>query len=84
MSTIEAYLRSCHELSRFCSRNGWIDNSSLRYTIVWQNENEVHVNIEFDEMLMEGAGCLAERVCCCGQMRLLLDRFGRVLRSDIL
>ena len=84
MSKIDIYLKSCRELSRFCSGNGWIDNSSLRYTIIWQNENEVLVNIEFNELLMEGAGSLAEKVYCSGQMRLLLDRFGRVLRSDIL
>jgi len=84
MSAIEAYLKSCRELVRFCSQSGWIDNDSLHYAIVWQNEDEVLVEIEFDELLMQGTGGSADRVSCFGQMRLLLDRFGRVVQADIL
>lgn len=84
MSTIETYLKSCHELSRFCSQNGWIDNESLRYIVIWETVNEVCIDIVFDELLMEGAGNLAGKVSCRGQMRLLLDPTGKIARAEIL
>jgi hypothetical protein len=27
--SVEAYLRSCRELNKLCSQNGWIDNDTL-------------------------------------------------------
>jgi hypothetical protein len=56
----------------------------MHYAVAWQGDNEVLVDIEFDELLMEGTGYLAERVPCFGQMRLFLDRQGRVIRCEIL
>jgi hypothetical protein len=84
MSAIECYLKSCRELVRFCSRNGWIDSASLHYSIAWEDDNAALVEIEFDELLMEGSGRQPARVACCGQMRLFLDRHGRVVSSEIL
>jgi len=84
MSPIETYLKSCCELSRFCSSKGWIDNKSLHYAICWENDEEVLVDITFDELLMEGAGSLAGRISCSGQMRLYLDSYGQVIRAEIL
>lgn len=84
MSAIEYYLKSCRELVRFCARNGWIDNTSLHYTVAWEGDSRVRVDVEFDELLMEGTGQLIERVPCCGQLRLFLDPYGQVIRSEIL
>ncbi len=84
MSTIEAYLKCCRELSRFCSQNGWIDNDSLHFSVIWESDDEVLVDVKFDELLMEGAGCLAGRVSCFGQLRLYLDPDGKVVRAEIL
>ncbi|MDH3899601.1 MAG: hypothetical protein OEU51_00980 [Gammaproteobacteria bacterium] len=84
MSAIETYLKSCRELSRFCSQNGWIDNNSLHYAVTWENDNEVLVDIEFSELLMEGGGSLAGKVSCFGRMRLFLDKYGQVIRCEIL
>ncbi len=84
MSAIESYLKSCCDLARFCSRSGWIDNASLHYAVAWEGDNEARVDIQFDELLMEGSGRQPVRVTCFGQMRLFLDRYGRVIRSEIL
>jgi len=84
MSTIETYLKSCRELSRFCSQNGWIDSESLHYALTWVNDNEILVDIGFDELLMEGSENLVGRVSCFGQMRLFLDKYGQVVSSEIL
>ena len=84
MSKIEHHLKSCPELSRFCSRSGCIDGNSLRYTVIMENSHEIVVNIEFDELLMEGSGSLAGRVRCFGQLHLFLDQYGRVIRTEVL
>ena len=84
MSIIEHYLKSCRELTRFCSRNGWIDNDSLRYTVIVETTNEIFVEVEFDELLMEGPGSSSRRVSCCGQLHLHLDRYGRIMRAEVL
>ncbi len=84
MSLIDSYLRSCSELRRFCSRNGWIDNDSLRYTILMETSDGVIVEIEFDELLLESPDSAATRVGCCGQLHLHTDRFGQILRVEAL
>ena len=83
MHDVEKYLLTCRELCRFCSQNGWIDNDTLRFEILQQDKHFVLVNVEFEELLMEGAGCLAGRVSCYGQIRLCLDESGRIVRSEI-
>lgn len=84
MTNIENYLKSSHEISRFCSQNGWIDNESLRYVVIWETHNEVCVDIAFDELLLESGGNLPVKVSCRGQLRLSLDPRGRITRAEIL
>ncbi len=84
MTLIGSYLKSCRELSRFCSRNGWIDGESLRFTIIMEIGNEVIVDIEFDELLMSNHGSQADRITCHGQMHLFTDQYGHVIRAEIL
>lgn len=84
MSTVEKYLISCRELTRFCSRNGWIDHSSLRFTVIVESSEELIVDVEFDELLMEGSGSQYARISCFGQVHLYLDPFGRVIRAEAL
>lgn len=83
MSSIESYLRNCQELTRFCSQNGWIDNSSMRFVEEWLNDHEVLVVVEFEELLLEGTGHLGRKIPCIGQMHLFLNRKGEVIRSEI-
>ena len=84
MSKIEHYLKSCPELARFCSSNGWIDNESLRYSVVMENSHEIVIDIAFEELLMEGSGRLTGRISCSGQLHLFLDQLGRVIRAEVL
>jgi hypothetical protein len=84
MSIIEHYLKSCRELTRCCSQNGWIDTESLRYSILIETGNELVVKVEFDELLMDGTGSCSRRLPCSGQVHLLLDRVGRIIRAEVL
>lgn len=84
MSLIGTYLRNCGELTRFCSRDGWIDEDSVRFTIVMETGNEIIVNIEFDELLDDGHGNPAGRISCRGQLLLFTDRYGQITRAEAL
>ena len=84
MSRVERYLRNCRELTRFCCRNGWIDYSSLRFTVIVESSEELVVDIEFEELILEGCGTQSRRIPCFGQMHLYLDRLGRVVRAEAL
>lgn len=84
MSRIEHYLKSCRELTRLCSRNGWIDNDSLRYSVIMETSNELVIGVEFEELLMESSGRFIGSIHCSGQLHLFLDQLGRVIRAEVL
>lgn len=81
---IERFLFSCRDLRAFCSQNGWIDNDTLYFEIVEQNDHQVIALVQFEEILMEGSGRVAGRVPCQGRLRLILDRFGEVSHAELL
>jgi hypothetical protein len=81
---IEQYLKSCRELSQLTTQNGWIDNDSLKITTLSMEENSVIVEVRFDELVMEGSGCLADRVSCYGQVRLQRDENDQITNMEIL
>jgi hypothetical protein len=84
MQNIERYLLSCRELKAFCSQNGWIDNNTLYYEIIEQNDHHLIAFVQFEEILMEGSGCVAGRLPCQGRLRLTLDRYGDVCNAELL
>jgi hypothetical protein len=84
MQNIDRYLMSCRELTAFCSHNGWIDTSTLEYDIIEQNDHHVIAFVQFEEIILEGADCVAERILCEGRLRLTLDRYGQVERAELL
>jgi len=46
--------------------------------------NGVIVEIEFDELLPESPDRPARRVGCCGQLHLHTDRYGQIMRAEVL
>ena len=84
MQYIERYLLSCRELKAFCSQSGWIDNNSLRYEIIEQNDNYVIAFVQFEEILMGGSGGIAGRIPCQGRLCLTLDHYGQVSHAKLL
>jgi hypothetical protein len=84
MQNIERYLMSCRELKAFCSQNGWIDNHSLYYEILEQSDRHIIAFVQFDEILVQGAGSAAARLPCQGRLRLTLDRYGQVTHAELL
>lgn len=65
-------------LARLCTQNGWVDADSLRYEVRERDDQRVLLNVCFSEIVMEGAGCVADRIECFGQIELMLDHAGGV------
>ena len=80
---IGEWLRSTRIITRFCSQNGWIDDESLRYEVSSEWNGRLRVNVYFTEVVMDGAGGVAGRIECFGQLALQLDREGRVVGAEI-
>lgn len=81
---IDEYLKSSRELSQLCSQNGWIDNETLRYDLMEQDDSHTVVNVSFEEVVMEGSGCVAARVPCYGKLRLTIDNNDQVKNSEFI
>jgi hypothetical protein len=75
---IQTYLLTCRELNNFCTQNGWIDNETLSFDIIEQTDDYTIVSLQFKEIIMEGAGCIASPVACFGKLKLFFDETGQV------
>lgn len=84
MHNIERYLMSCRELTAFCSQNGWIDNKTLHYEIIQEDDHQIIAYVQFEEIILEASGQQTSRICCQGRLRLLLDRYGQVTEAELL
>lgn len=76
--TIQTYLLTCRELNTFCTQNGWIDDETVTFDIVEQTQDYAIISVQFKEIIMEGAGCIASPVACFGQLQLFFDKTGQV------
>lgn len=83
-SRLHEYLLSCRELSQLCSQNGWIDNDTLEYEVLSDSPEAVVANVCFEEVIMEGAGCIADRISRYGKVRARLNENGEVESLKIL
>lgn len=79
LSRIEEYLRRCHELSAFCSENGWIDNDTLRWEVTAEQADCIEVTVRFNEVTTQGGGCVARHIECFGRLRLQLSGSGEII-----
>ncbi len=72
------YLATAREVADFCTQNGWPDDATLEMSILEASPDRVTVAVTFEEVIMEGAGCIATRQPCYGSLSLELDTQGKV------
>lgn len=84
MSTLLDYLKTTPKLAKLCTQNGWIDNDSLRYQIIEQSDGQLVLAVEFEEIIMEGSGCVADRKACYGRVRVVKHGTGEIQSIEIL
>ena len=70
--TIRELLGSRRELSGLCSQNGWIDSETIDYQVIEQSDQSARLKVSFEEIVMEGSGCIAARIACYGQLHIEL------------
>jgi hypothetical protein len=78
------FLHTWTGLAALCSQNGWIDNDSLELEVIEAQDDALVINVQFEEIIMEGAGCIADRVSCFGRVAIETDGSGQVIRAWIL
>jgi uncharacterized protein (DUF924 family) len=77
------YLASCRELAQLRTQDGFIDNDTLRVEIQEDSPQAITAWVEFEEVLVEAAGCVADRVICAGRVRLAKDPNGNIVGMEI-
>ena len=80
---VRAYFAATPRLAELCNQNGWPDPETLAVEVVAQRPGELECNVAFEEVIMEGAGCIAGRLSCWGRYRLRLDPRGEVLDAEL-
>lgn len=83
MTHIERQLMACRALGDFCSQSGWIDNTTLDYEILEQDDHHVLAFVQFEEILLEGSGRIAGRIPHQACVQLTLDRYGEVEHVEL-
>ncbi|MBL1292773.1 MAG: hypothetical protein COB61_002770 [Thiotrichales bacterium] len=63
---INHLLATSRELVVLCSQNGWIDSDTVSYDVIDHSEGKVKLKVRFEEIVMEGSGCVAARIACYG------------------
>jgi len=65
------FLKRAPQLATLCSQNGWIDNDTLRFEVLECQDKEILLAVQFDEVVMEGSGCVADRKSCYGRVSVI-------------
>ncbi len=81
---IEKYLHTCPELSAFCTQNGWIDNETLQFDVLEQNDRSLVASVTFEEVIVKAAGCVGTRMPCYGRVRIRLAENSDVVSLEVL
>ncbi len=80
-SAIERYFAATPILAALCSQNGWPDNDTLAVEVLEYGSDDAVCSVSFEEILVEGAGCVAGRVPCWGRFRVRWDATGRIVHA---
>ena len=81
---LRAYLTTCRELAELCTQNGWPDDQTLTLDLLERGPDYLVAAVTFEEVIMEGSGCVAGTVPCYGRVRAELAADGSVRRLEVL
>lgn len=82
-TALARYLTDSREIAGLCTQNGWIDDATLCVEVVERGNGYLVAAVTFEEIIMEGAGCVAGRVPCYGRVRATLGKDGEVCALDL-
>lgn len=75
---LEEYFAGTPRLAELCTQNGWPDPETLKVEVVGREGDRVLCSVSFEEVIMEGAGCVAGRIDCWGRYRVSEAPDGRI------
>ncbi|WP_298135475.1 hypothetical protein [Acidiferrobacter sp.] len=81
-SAIARYFAATPAIAALCSQNGWPDHDSLKIEVLERGRDSALCAVSFEEILVEGAGCVAGRVPCWGRFRVQWDAAGRIVHAS--
>lgn len=64
------------QLAVLCTQNGWIDDDTLVYEVLERRPGRLLLAVQFEEIIMEGSGCVADRKPCYGRVEVILTADG--------
>lgn len=79
---IQQFFETSNQLAQLCQQNGWPDNETLRVEVAHDAHGSALCSVSFEEIVMEGAGCVAGRLGRWGQFRVSLDDHGNVRTAE--
>lgn len=82
-AALARYLTVSREIASLCTQNGWIDDATLALEVVERGDGYLVAAVTFEEIVMEGAGCVAGRVPCYGRVRATLGADGEVHALEV-
>lgn len=68
--SLEDYFARTPRLAELCTQNGWPDPETLRIEVLDREGDALLCSVTFEEVIMEGAGCVAGRIDCWGRYRV--------------
>ncbi len=80
---IVEYFETSRELAMLCRQNGWPDADTLKVQVGPDEAGGRRCSVSFEEILMEGSGCVAGRLERWGQFIVRLDADGNVRAAEI-
>ncbi|MHB1514905.1 MAG: hypothetical protein ACYCVY_04195 [Acidiferrobacteraceae bacterium] len=75
---IARFFETSPQLAALCQQNGWPDADTLRVEVGSPGADGTLCSVSFEEILMEGSGCVAGRLARWGQFLVQVDTEGNV------
>lgn len=67
---LEHFFARTPRLAELCTQNGWPDPETLKVELLDRDGEAWLCSVSFEEVIMEGAGCVAGRIDCWGRYRV--------------
>ncbi|MFQ5935060.1 MAG: hypothetical protein ACE5LB_01440 [Acidiferrobacterales bacterium] len=80
---LKRFFANTPSLAQLCTQNSWPDPGSLRVDVLERNGDQILCSVEFEEIVMKGAGCVARRKPCWGRFHVRIDSRGNVVDARL-
>ncbi|MHB1943034.1 MAG: hypothetical protein ACYCP0_08260 [Acidiferrobacteraceae bacterium] len=72
------FFETSPQLAALCQQNGWPDADTLQVEVGPPGAGGTLCSVSFEEIVMEGSGCVAGRLARWGQFLVQVDMEGNV------